>query len=146
MDSKVNLSILTCGLHAGCCKISTFTSFKGRETLSATEVALPSLFCPLAVRVWEGLLCHLSFIITPALCFLQIQFFFYSLVAELIRHVPSLVCLPSEPKSASHPEGHWSDALRARFSTFLCVSSLLTSSIMWAKDQFLCFSLLSVQF
>lgn len=130
-DFKVDLSELPCSLRAGCCQVSprTFTSFKGRETLPATKALLPSLFYP-RVDGFGRISFTISLLsckhkIAPQLPFPKIQLFSCPVVAGWF---PTLrpFCVFLSARAASHPEGHWSDALPATFSAFSCVRTTLT--------------------
>lgn len=134
MDSEVELSKLTCRLRAGCCHMSTctFTSLQGHGNLVYSEsVTFCSLLssCGMSFEgspLWS-LLSHAYLAIIPELPFSIIPLFLLSICR--IDFPPYLCCVSSwATKSASHPEGHWSDTLPARSSTLLCVRSVLTLS------------------
>lgn len=150
MDSKVDLSKLTCGLCASCCQISThtFTSLQGQGNLAYNEILLsPLSFLVLAQilkdsRVISALSCEcLAFL--PELPFPKMQSFSSSVFAELISHLTFLDVFLM-PKSL-HPEGHWSDALRVSSNIWLYVRVMLNLTLIWYQEQPVCFSPLLIQ-
>lgn len=153
MDSKVDLSKLMCDLCVGCFQISTctFTSLQGQAVLVCNKnITSSSLLSSCGTNFEGSPLWSLLYLVDTSLSFLghhfpKFSFSSYSVFAELISHLGFLVCHRQYQVYFSPLKSRWSDALRARSSTILCIMrSLLAVGNMDPRIN--PFSLLLTQF